>query len=231
MLFSINNLNAPLARIMIPTLSRLQDDPLRYRRAYLLAARGLSAAATPGIFTAAICSRELVPFLLGEEWRAAGPIFFWLSLTAIIQTIQNSLGWVFISTGRTRRMMQLGLVTSAGTVFSFFLGVGWGAEGVALAYFLSQVAMMPLIFYVVVSGTPIPILSLYTLQLPALFAGAITWWLDAVYTDELGIVSRLIVCGASAYALAVLFQFASPQGRSAAKEIWTLGRRSFGRRG
>lgn len=90
--------------------------------------------AVPGIAAACATSDRLVPFLLGQRWAGATPIF-WLSLAALVQPIGNVTGWLFIDSGRTGSMVRWGIVSSAILLTGFGIGVQWGAVGVAKAYF------------------------------------------------------------------------------------------------
>lgn len=222
MLFPLQNINQPLSRVMVPALSRLQDEPERYRRAYTLAIRALVMISMPGIFTAAICSDRLVPFLLGERWAAASPIFFWLSLTAIIQSVPNTAGWLYISSGNTRKMMWWGVFSSSISIASFFVGVQWGATGVALAYFIGQVVTTPILYYHSTKGTPIPQSFMYTVQIPSLLGGLASWGVASRVSSSLDTIELIIVTLAVSYVATLTAQFCAPAGRKAMMELAQL---------
>ena len=175
MMFPIQTINQPLSRLMLPALRRVRDDPVRYRRMFLLAIRTLSLISVPGIMAGAMCSREVVSILLGERWNDAGPIFFWLSLAAVTQPVSNATGWLFMSSDRSRAMMQWGLVSAPITITGFAAGLPWGAAGVATGYFLSQVICMPLLYAWSTRGTSVRASDLYATLLPTLVGGGIAW--------------------------------------------------------
>jgi len=222
MLFPLQNINQPLSRVMLPVLSRVRDEPERYRRVYELCLRALALIAMPGILAAAICSDRLVPFLLGERWAAASPIFFWLSLTAIVQCVPNTTGWLYISSGNTRRMMYWGMFSSAVSIASFFIGVHWGAVGVACAYFIGQLASLPPLYHFATRDTPISQAFMYVVQLPSLLGGLLAWGIVAAVGEGLPTVGLLALAVASSYIGAVAAQGATPGGRQAMAEMLRL---------
>src|SRR5262245_5305024 len=136
MMFPLQNINSPVGQVMLPVLSRLRDDGPRYRRAFLVALRGLAFVCVPGVAVAAASSDRLIPLLLGKHWAEASPIFFWLSLAALTTPISNSTGWLFITSGRTASMMRWGVFDTIITLIAFVVGLPWGPRGVAIAYFL-----------------------------------------------------------------------------------------------
>ena len=80
LLFPLIQINVPLARVMLPTLARLRTDEERYRSAYLQALNQLLLVTQPGVVFAIATADIFVPIVLGENWRAAAPIFQWLGL-------------------------------------------------------------------------------------------------------------------------------------------------------
>jgi PST family polysaccharide transporter len=59
-----------------------------------------------------------------------------LAIAGFLQPLVNTLGWLYISQGRSRDLMKWGLVSSALIVASFVIGISWGPLGVARAYAL-----------------------------------------------------------------------------------------------
>ena len=75
--------------------------------------------ALPGIVLATVLSDPLVRFLLVERWAAAGPIFFWLGLTGVVQTVLNLTGAQGLQGQPFTRLFALGLgLAHATEIFS-----------------------------------------------------------------------------------------------------------------
>lgn len=148
MLLPISQFIAPLSSIAIPVLSRLQDNPERYRRYYFGALNLLAFIMCPLMVTMAVMSNEVVTLLLGPQWSGAGLIFKSLSIAAIIQPLGSSLGWVYQSLGKTDRMMRWAMITVPIYIISFIVGLSWGANGVAIAYTIcSYMLLIPGVMY------------------------------------------------------------------------------------
>ena len=126
---------------MLPTLARLRTDDPRYRSAYLQAVNQLLLVTQPGIVFAIATADIFVPILLGNDWRAAAPIFQWLGLAALLQPISVVTNWLFISQGRSKAYASWGAFNAAICAVAFCVGLPWGPIGVAAAYSISQVTV------------------------------------------------------------------------------------------
>jgi PST family polysaccharide transporter len=220
MMFPLQNVNAPLGRVVFPILSQLQDEPERFRRSYLMILRVIMFATVPAIAVAGATSDRLIPFLLGERWSEAAPIFAWLSLTALLQPVSNATGWLFTSLGRGGALMKWGAFATCVLVAAFCVGVQRGPVGVAAAYFFAVAGLVPLLFFWACRGTPVRTLDMYRLCIPPFVAAAITWAGVALVRDQLAMGPLLALSLVSAYALTLLTHWADPSAR---QDIGYLG--------
>ena len=215
MMFPLQTINGPLARVMLPSLSRLRDEPDQYRRVYITAINTLTAFAVPGAVTAALCSGEIIEILLGKRWAGAEAIFFWLGLASVIQPVANATGWLFVSSGRAKEMMHWGLISTAVQITGFAIGVQYGAVGVATSYFLTQLLRVPFLFAWSTRTTPVKARDLFASLLPPIAAGAI---LAPAVIELRHFVPGPPLIGLTAvasYALSFGFQTLSSNGRMA----------------
>ncbi len=134
LLLPIRQISMPLSTVAIPTLSRLQNDPERYRRYYLKAVSLIARFTIPVIIFLIVMSGEVIQLVLGEKWAGAGRIFGVLGISALIQPVLNTTGWLFVSSGRTDRMFRWGIVSSICIILSFVIGLPYGVVGIAWAY-------------------------------------------------------------------------------------------------
>jgi O-antigen/teichoic acid export membrane protein len=224
LLLPLSQVNAPLTRVAIPALSRLQDDPPRYRRAYLSILEQMSLVVVPGVALLIATCDWVLGLALGPQWGAAVPIFAWLGLTALTQPLTNSTGWLFISQGRTREMFQWGLIGSALTVVLVAAGIKWGPVGVARTYALGIVFVVtPLLFWFIGRSGPVRTFDFYRVAaLPLLAAGAVVGvvWLFRYVTHVnepwSGITLSFVL--AATTTIAVYGSFAS--GRRILTTLW-----------
>jgi PST family polysaccharide transporter len=175
LMMPLNQLNAPLAAVAVPALSRLVDTPQRYRRAYCNLVEKMQMISVPGIGFLIVCADWVVALLLGPRWHGAAGIYALLGVAGILQPLGNTTGWLFISQGRGREMFRWGLIGGTLTIASFLVGLRWGAVGVAAAYGLTgPLLRTPLLLWYVSRRGPVSSSDLYgTLRLPAMAAIAV----------------------------------------------------------
>ncbi len=137
----IQNLNTPLATVALPALSRLADQPARYRDAYLAAAERLTMLIAPigGLFIAA--GDLVVTLLLGSQWTESAAVLKWMGVSAIYMPITYSLSWLYMSQDRTSEMLRAGFVNASLSVVALLAGLQFGAAGVAAAYAISGITL------------------------------------------------------------------------------------------
>jgi polysaccharide transporter, PST family len=175
MMAPLNQINAPLAGIMIPALSRLQDQPAKYRTAYFRAVSILQVVSCPLMAFVAITAPWVVNVVFGPGWEETGPILRWLAIAGFLQPMANSLGWLYISQGRGSDMMRWGMVGSSLIVVSFVLGLAWGPVGVARAYAVAfYTLIVPLSYWYVGCNGPVTTNDLWRLSLSAILLASPT---------------------------------------------------------
>ncbi|MFC1603529.1 oligosaccharide flippase family protein [Planctomycetota bacterium] len=134
LLLPLQQITGPISAVAVPALSRLQDDPERYRRYYYRAISMIAFITMPLVAMLAVLSDEVIRVALGGQWTGAGPIFKVLAFAAIVQPVVSTAGWIYVSLGQTKRMMYWSFIAVPLIVLSFAIGLPWGALGVAVAY-------------------------------------------------------------------------------------------------
>jgi len=172
LLMPLQQINAPISKVMLPVLSRFADEPERYRQAYLRTQAQMLLIALPGIAFLVGTADVLIPALLGRQWMAASPIFAVLGIASFIGILNNPTGWLFVSQNRTREFMYWGLFGSATCVMSFLVGLRFGPIGVAAAYVAGEYIRTPILWWIVTRRGPISIHDVVEMSMPH-FAGAL----------------------------------------------------------
>jgi len=149
LLFPLGQVSNPLSRVMIPALSRMVDEPDRYRHAYLRVLNLSLLLILPGVAWATASANTLIPFLLGNQWYDSSPIFMALGFAGLLQPLNNPAGWLFISQGRSTEYMIWGAITAVFALTAFAIGIWWAALGVAIAYAVGEyLKTIPLWLYI-----------------------------------------------------------------------------------
>jgi PST family polysaccharide transporter len=189
------NLNWAAGDVAFSALSRVKDDPARFRN-YVLTFYALSVAVTLPITVACVLfSEELVRVILGPRWMSAAAILRWLAPTILVYAVINPLGWLLLSLGLVGRSLKLGVVLSILVVCGYCAGLPYGVEGVAIGYSTTMVLWVVPHIALCVRGTMISlreVLSIVARQLvAAVVAGAVAWAVVAAFLLESSVPIRL----------------------------------------
>jgi O-antigen/teichoic acid export membrane protein len=136
----LNQINAPLTRVALPVLSRVQEDDVVYTR-YLKKAQLVGCYLTATVFAmCAALANPLVAVLFGPKWHGVAPIFALLAIGGVFRSISQISYWIFLSRGKTGQQFKQYLVTRPVMIVIILAGLPWGPKGVAIgasiAYFL-----------------------------------------------------------------------------------------------
>jgi PST family polysaccharide transporter len=209
--------------VAVPALSRLNDSPDHYRRAYLRIIEKIAVVTMPGIALLIATADWVVLIVLGPQWTEAAHIFAALGVAALIQPIANTTGWLFISQGRTDDMFRYGLVASTIIVAAIVAGLPWGAFGVAAVYALIWVTIItPMLFYWVGRKGPVRPRDFYITVAPAFCAALAV--LGALFLfRRSGVVVNpfkgLVASFGIACVVALVVLFAIPAGRRVLRDF------------
>lgn len=196
LILPVSQLTQPLSGVIVPAMSRLRDDPVRWKTMYLNAMGALCFLMAPMGVALILFSRETILLLLGSQWQPAIPIFRLLAISLLVQPILVTTAWIYISQGNTRRMFKWSLIETPVIVGSFIVGLPFGAEGVAFAYSLAVVALaVPSLLYAF-TGTNLALLDVGKTVWRQFFGAAVAAalsWLCLLYLAPESTLTRLIL--------------------------------------
>lgn len=148
MMYPITLVSGPIARVTIPTLSRLQDDLPRMRAAYLQVLQLIGFCTFPLMGFLVVAAPDVILLVFGAKWADAIPSFRILCIAGFFQGIYNATGQVFVAAGRTDRMFRCGLLMTVALVIGFAVGSVFGPLGVAVAYaVVMTIGLLPYLSY------------------------------------------------------------------------------------
>ncbi len=216
LLIPINFVNGPFGNTLEPALSRLQDKPQQWRRAYL---DGLAAVVLIGGAITTVLFGGAAPVIAtvyGPDWEATISIFGILSFSMLFGAPMSSTGWIYISLGRTDLMLRWAMIATPAYVLGFLIGLPFGAVGVATGYSITVALLFVPCFMFAVRHTPVSVIDVLNIVWPisacSAAIGLSLRWLTA-YTDTL-IGLFLTGAGLCLYlGLAVLLVFTWPAYR------------------
>ncbi|MEO0512915.1 MAG: lipopolysaccharide biosynthesis protein [Planctomycetota bacterium] len=121
-----------VARVALPTFSKMGDDVPRIERAYRSAVRSTAAITLPVFVGLAVFAPEAMALSFGPTFAPAWPVLVWLSLGAVVGSINSYNTSVLVAVGRPSLPLYLQLANAAthlGTVVAVALIVFSGDSG------------------------------------------------------------------------------------------------------
>jgi len=213
----------PLAMVAVPVLSRLDDSPERYRRVYLRMLEKVMLLTMPVITLVIVSADSVVQLVLGSQWTAASRIVFFLGIAALFQPVLNTMGWLFLSQGRSREMLQWSMINAPISIASIICGLPWGAVGVAASYSLTRVLIVnPLVYWIMGRSGPVRTKDLYGHLAPFVLASLGAFLTCLAFRSFVVINSTILNIAASGVVILVTtlaFLLLFPVGRSALLDV------------
>ena len=140
----INQVNQPAAKVALPVLSRLQDDPPKFAR-FLEQAQTLLLYPIAAVLALAFASAgQIVEILLGPGWEGAVGFVRLLALGAFFQAANHIIYLAFTSLGKGRQLLSYSLTTRPMLIFAVGLGAIWGPVGIASGLAIALALMWPI---------------------------------------------------------------------------------------
>jgi O-antigen/teichoic acid export membrane protein len=224
---------SPISSELLPTLSRLQNNPDRYRRAFLRAYDTIALVSFPLSALFLAIAQPLVLVLLGPQWEGSVKLFAGFTATALYMPLAVAATWLFTSQGRSRDLLLANLLLAFLTVAAFLGGLPFGAFGMVLSFSLSGLLVrLPLLYYIAGRNGLVKALDLWKV-----FFRHLPMWLS-VYgvTMAAQTISRrsppweqLILCVPIGLAVGALAAFTLPHPRRCASSLLHAAKGSFSR--
>jgi len=188
----------PIEAVFVPTLSRLQSQPHRYRSTFLqlYEAFAMSAFFLSSLTLALATPMTLV--LLGHKWAPVSAIFAGFTFTAIQLPLTSAANWLLTSQGRGRDILRVASINAFVTVASFIIGLPFGPLGVAIAFSgIGLLVRLPILYYVAGGHGPVTTCDLWTRCLRHLplwvFMFVATWLMRGMVAESQPLI-QLLVC-------------------------------------
>ncbi len=218
LMLPIAQINMPMATVLLPGLSRLQNQPQEYARLFGNAVRAIALVTVPIVVFSFCLAEDIVLVLLGPRWISVAPVFQLLAPAALVGAISFAPGWLCQSLGQTRRQLRYAIVSAPVCVGGFFVGINWGIAGVATSYSLTFTVLFWGYVWYASKDSPVRFTEITNAFLaavvPAIVAGLVVWTLRTWQFPEIHALGALAVGGlifAGVYSMVV---FASAKNRS-----------------
>jgi len=201
---SASQLTVPLNNVALAALSRVKDDPARFRRHL---ARSLEIIAFIGMALGGdltLVGKDVVRLVLGPKWMESGRIFELFGPGIGVMLLYSTIGWIHISIGKPGRFFRWMLFESAFTALLFVLALPWGPAGIAVAWSVSfWILLIPAFWY---AGRPIEfgasqlMAAVWKYGVASLTAG----WVTTIAVRRLGFLAIPASAGAALEGIIVI---------------------------
>jgi PST family polysaccharide transporter len=188
----------PIDSVFLPTLSRLQSQPERYRSTFL---RLYEAIALAVFFFSSLLLALAMPatlVLLGHQWAQVSAIFAGFTFTAIQLPLSGAANWLLTSQGRGKDIFRVTSINAFLTLASFIVGLPFGPLGVAIAFSATGLLVrLPILYYVAGRHGPVTTSDLWTRflrHLPLWGIMLFATWLMRVMVADLRPLTQLLIC-------------------------------------
>jgi O-antigen/teichoic acid export membrane protein len=136
-----------LERVMWPALARCAHDNQRLQHAYIRTLGVICLVNFPCLAGLAAVAGDFVPVVFGAKWTPSIGTLQWLCLAGFVQTPVSTLGWLYLATGRTRRLLIWGIISGAVIIPALWMGSKGGTiEAMAIWYAGASVLLAPMAF-------------------------------------------------------------------------------------
>ena len=199
MLLPQTQLIGVLERVMWPALARCNQNRPRLRDVYCQALRLVCFVAFPALAGMLATAAEFVHVLYGPRWADCVPALRWLCVAGLAQAPVATAGWLYLATGRTRRLLGWGAGAGVFIVAGTLAGIAMGSiESVAMMYALTSTLLLPAAFLVAAPCVELPLRRVAqaiggNLALSLVMAAAV-WLLRGALPASLSPLLRFLAC-------------------------------------
>lgn len=204
MMVPVQNLTHVITPVLMPVLSKFQDDKRMVVDAYSKVTKLLATIGFPLSVFLYFSASEIIYILYGAQWEQSIPIFKLLALTVGIQVVLSSTGSIFQAVNRTDLLFYSGLLSAifmvGGICYGIFVGKSLESIGYGLivAFIINFFQSFYMLIHVALKESVktffkpffFPILTSVIMML-------IFWTLRTIYPDEivLSFIFKLLTAG------------------------------------
>lgn len=173
LLYPVQNISNVVSRVLMPALSKVQDDNERFGDVYLKTVRYVAFITFPVMVGLFAVADPMVRSLLGEKWRPVVLLIMILAPVGLTQSIGATVGTIYQAKGRTDWQFRWGVGAGTFLVLAYVVGLKWGIIGVAVSYLVASCLLLYPNFAIPFSIIKLPLNRLVLAVFPALVCSLI----------------------------------------------------------
>lgn len=170
----------PLSNVLIPSMSRLQDQPEELRDMFRTSFNRLTLLMFPVGLVLWTAAEPVTLVLLGPNWIEVAPLLAWMSAFTFIAPAEWSLRFVLLGCGHSRGLFLLTALRLAAISAALMLAAPYGLERMVAAYVVTELSLtVPAFALLTLRITPISLADIWRSMWIEL---ALIGWLAALLT-------------------------------------------------
>jgi PST family polysaccharide transporter len=127
----VQQIATPLSRVVLPIVSRIQDDQARLQSYLERAQRVLALVVGAVMVGVALLAEIIVAVVLGPGWENSAQILMILSFGGFFQGLGYVYQWAFLATGKVGEQLKFTIFTRFLMLGLIISGVSFGILGIA----------------------------------------------------------------------------------------------------
>jgi len=155
LMLPIQQINQPLTNVALPVLARLSNDTKQFRKYFLAALAIISFVIIPIQLYALIDAKNIILFILGDQWVDAIIIFKILAFGGILGALNIVPTWLCVPLNNSDRMFRWALISAPVLTVCFLFSVEWGLIGISITFSTVWGALSIILIIYSSKGTPV----------------------------------------------------------------------------
>lgn len=129
--------------VTVPALAKIQTEHTRVRQVFLRLMGLFALVIFPLLIGILVTADVLIVTVYGNQWLASVTTLRLITVAGLFQVVSYPAHWVFVSQGKTRQLIQVGLAVALVEGAAYLVGAALGSiETVALAHAVVNVFLM-----------------------------------------------------------------------------------------
>ena len=201
-----------LNRVFFPALSRLQDDAVRFKSAFMRATQYVTMVTLPMLVGLALVAPLAVGVVFSAKWLPAVPVIRLLTVAGFLRLLTTLWPTGLEATGKSGLRLRLSMFSVVLYLPAFVIGLHWGIIGVAAGYLVATVLLMPVVYRYVSRAIGMTLRDVWAALsttiigcvIMAATVGALMWGLEShAHLPQVVVLVILVAVGAAVYAAAL----------------------------
>lgn len=202
MMMPISSLTHVITPVMMPVLSKFQDEKEIVYNTYIKIIKLLAIIGFPLSILLFFSAEEIIYVLFGPQWGNSVPVFKILSLSIGIQMVSSSTGSIYQSINRTDLMFYSGLMSAVfmigGILSGIFIGKSLEAVGLGLliSFLLSFIQGFYILIHIAIKKSFFKFLKTFIFPiLISLCIGAVLFLFQPIFPKQqiLSLLFKIII--------------------------------------